>query len=566
MVTLLQIIATCVVMEELRAFAILFLLSTSLLLLRAAPAGDTKDTQQLAQQNVNDGDEILMPDQGENDTKGGSTTKSEVPNTAELTNKTASNESPSPLAAGEPKASPTVPRVDNQEDTLDDDKKKLTVESAGDAHSKSVSPGFLLYEVQRGIHNLPPGDIDFVLELGPEVFSYSLADKLGYEVEDGDEPHIPVIESNKDKMMEILKAKRDKYVKEGSHEQESPSLKQPTTAPPPEVPKENIKSKVAYMYDVAKGIRDLKLEVICDLLDFDPALGSLPYALNMELGFGEDENEEHFRYLNEKGETVLREILEKERDRKIEQSKNSPESKETKPNLESQHSSKEGEKLLKPPSGSTGPSSESSDEGRPSHNDNPGPGVDESNDRLTPLSDDEITKLDKTAEREELSVVDDEPLSEDEFTKLDKTPEKETQKPSGVDDELLGEDEFTKPDKTTEEGKPSVLNDESVKMLARMINDTDFLDFLFVEDRDLFEQLQDTKNIDKETLTELLDAYTLWLDDKEYNEFDDELSLWNGNGNGKQEESELDDKDPNRKGKIEALPDDHHKDTDFVGM
>ena len=38
------------------------------------------------------------------------------------------------------------------------------------------------------------------------------------------------------------------------------------------------------------------------------------------------------------------------------------------------------------------------------------------------------------------------------------------------------------------------------------------------------------------------------------------------NGNGKQEESELDDKDPNRKGKIEALPDDHHKDTDFVGM
>ena len=133
----------------------------------------------------------------------------------------------------------------------------------------------------------------------------------------------------------------------------------------------------------------------------------------------------------------------------------------------------------------------------------------------------------------------------------------------------LSEDKTTKLDKTTDEGEPSVIDDEPIKMLAQMLNNSDFMDFLCIEHyEDLFEQLQTPENIDEDTFTELLDAYTLWLDDEDYNEFDDELKLWSGIGN--QEERDDDDNEFEDEGNMEVLlddgDDDDGYDADFVGM
>ena len=71
----------------------------------------------------------------------------------------------------------------------------------------SASEGFMLYEVERDILGLSLDDINYILTFGPEVFAYSLADKLGYlqKFNGGDDPHISVIEANKEHLMEKLK-------------------------------------------------------------------------------------------------------------------------------------------------------------------------------------------------------------------------------------------------------------------------------------------------------------------------------------------------------------------------
>jgi hypothetical protein len=73
----------------------------------------------------------------------------------------------------------------------------------------SPSAGFLLYEVERDILGLSLDDVNYILNFGPEVFAYSLVDKLGYlqKVNGGDvdDPHISVIEANKERLMEKLK-------------------------------------------------------------------------------------------------------------------------------------------------------------------------------------------------------------------------------------------------------------------------------------------------------------------------------------------------------------------------
>ena len=71
----------------------------------------------------------------------------------------------------------------------------------------SASAGFLLYEIERDILGLSLDDINYILTFGPEVFAYSLADKLGYlqKFNNGDDPHISIIDANKERLMEKLK-------------------------------------------------------------------------------------------------------------------------------------------------------------------------------------------------------------------------------------------------------------------------------------------------------------------------------------------------------------------------
>ena len=71
----------------------------------------------------------------------------------------------------------------------------------------SASAGLLLYEVERDILGLSLDNINYILTFGPEVFAYSLADKLGYlqKFNNGEDPHISIIDANKEHLMEKLK-------------------------------------------------------------------------------------------------------------------------------------------------------------------------------------------------------------------------------------------------------------------------------------------------------------------------------------------------------------------------
>ena len=87
---------------------------------------------------------------------------------------------------------------------------------------KSVSPGFLLYEVERDILSLTLEDIGYILDFGPEVFAYSLIDKLGYlqklpAAGGEDDPHVSVIEANKEQLMEKLRNLRATKMKHDVH-------------------------------------------------------------------------------------------------------------------------------------------------------------------------------------------------------------------------------------------------------------------------------------------------------------------------------------------------------------
>ena len=102
-------------------------------------------------------------------------------------------------------------------------------------HKMSVSTGFLLYEVERDILGLSSDNISYILNFGPEVFAYSLADKLGYlqkfngRGNGGDDPHVPVIEKNRERLMEKLRSQATRMKQDVVNhvETEEPTLQEP---------------------------------------------------------------------------------------------------------------------------------------------------------------------------------------------------------------------------------------------------------------------------------------------------------------------------------------------------
>ena len=205
--------------------------------------------------------------------------------------------------------------------SMSDDKEKVMTTIASDSklsrlpnHDKeptvTKSPKLLLYEVERGIDDLSLDKIEYVLELDPDVFTYSLADRLGYLIEDKDsDVHLPVIEKNKKALISKLEAKRDELRSARNPTQP------PTTFPPPPPLKITV-NRMKIKYDIAKGIPKLSLDAINDLLEaYDDS--TLPYAVGEELGYDEDRDVEHFQYLDELGGEKLREILTNHREKKL---------------------------------------------------------------------------------------------------------------------------------------------------------------------------------------------------------------------------------------------------------
>ena len=359
--------------------------------------------------------------------------------------------------------------------------------------SRVASPGFLLYEVQRDVLGLSLDDIGYVLELGPEVFSYSLADKLGYLTTERseDDPHISVIEANKEQLMKKLESQREGLTKSKeespiSQATENPVSQEPiTTTPTPSQKASKDFSRGKFAYDVVIGLRDLSLETIDRLLSFDSELGSLPYAINHELGFKDDESDPHFLYLIGEGDGVLREALRREKQRKLNETQMTEKNSASQPEQGARvnvHVSKRPEDMP------------------------------------------QTTEMLKITKAEELIMTTThEPVSTEVPHRNEETP---STRPNN-EDSSSHDITIALPNKPTKDSeKPSdVYDDELGDLFEQMLKDNKFLTILYDEDKELYLKLEQAE-LDDETATKLLDRYEEWLDgdynEAEYGEYNGE--------------------------------------------
>ena len=349
--------------------------------------------------------------------------------------------------------------------------------------SRVASPGFLLYEVQRDVLGLSLDDIGYVLELGPEVFSYSLADKLGYLTTERseDDPHISVIEANKKQLIKKLESQREGLTKSKeespiSQTTENPISQEPiTTTPTPSQKASKDFSRGKFAYDIVIGLRDLSLETIDRLLSFDSELGSLPYAINHELGFNDDESDPHFLYLIGEGDGVLREALRREKQRKLNETKMAEKTKSM---------------------------------SQPKHlEDMP---------QTTEMLELKVTKA------EEIVTTTHGPVSTEVPQRNEETPSKSPNNEDSSSHDIT----TALPNKLPEDlEKPSdVYDDKSGDLFEQMLKDEKFLIILYDEDKELYLKL-DQAELDEETASELLERYEEWLD-RDYN--DEDYGEYNG--------------------------------------
>ena len=193
------------------------------------------------------------------------------------------------------------------------EKEKYTIEPSSstkrDDKPKPKSAKFLLYEVEKDIRNLSLDNVNYIIDMGPDVLAYSLLDKLGYREGDiEDDPHLKVIEDNKDKLFAKLKVRRKEL---------TPVTKPPlpSTEPPPRVTTTHVVDVTKIKYDIMKRIKALSLAEFDNLLDvYD--IDTLPYALGIQLGYDDESNAEYFKYLGDQGGKELREILLAEKEKK----------------------------------------------------------------------------------------------------------------------------------------------------------------------------------------------------------------------------------------------------------
>ena len=371
--------------------------------------------------------------------------------------------------------------------------------------SKPKSPMFLLYEVERDVQHLSLEDIDYVFELGTDIFSYSLADKLGYLEEEND-PHISVIEANKEKLIEKLKNIKQKLSPKSITTTTSVVPIIPTT-PAKTVEPENsiLKSKIAY--DVTTRIHKLSLEAVERLLDFDPEMGGLPYALSDELGYNADENDMYFQYLASKEDSVLRGILEMEKERKLDDNMNpsltdlsdNPIDTETPEELS----------IDTTPSDSPGNHGESDDGDRNieispiNGNSDENEGNGNNNIEIQPINGDENVDKDDGIKNIEISPINGEDKNTD-----------------------IGGEEFTE---SNEEEYPDEID---YKLFDEMMTNKDFLDFIYQSEPEIYNELQEDV-VDEETLAALLEEYREWIEldmdgkGDDFSEGEGALEPWN---------------------------------------
>ena len=207
---------------------------------------------------------------------------------------------------------------DTKETTPTSQAEKATdgnVPSSSTKHEEKPKPKsdrYLLYEVEKDIRNLSLDNVNYIIDMGPDVLAYSLLDKLSYREGDiENDPHLKVIEDNEDKLFAKLKARRKEL---------TPVTKPPlpSTEPPPRVTTTHVVDVTKIKYDIMKKIKALSLAKIDNLLE-DYDIDTLPVALGIELGYDDDRDVEHFQYLDDLGGERLREKLLAEQEKKSQQ-------------------------------------------------------------------------------------------------------------------------------------------------------------------------------------------------------------------------------------------------------
>ena len=89
----------------------------------------------------------------------------------------------------------------------------------------------------------------------------------------------------------------------------------PSTEPPPRVTTTHVIDVTKIKYDILKRIKALSLDEIDYLLE-DYDIDTLPFALGIHVGYDDERDEEHFKYLGDQGGKELRAILLAEKEKK----------------------------------------------------------------------------------------------------------------------------------------------------------------------------------------------------------------------------------------------------------
>lgn len=225
----------------------------------------------------------------------------------------------------EPPTVSTTPPVTSTDkvDSSDKNNKRVTETAAGSndpnghvpSDAEDLTEKYLYYQIKKCIfeHNLTLSDIQYVLSQKDEEgqFMFALADKLGY-MSGGkhNDPHIPVIRSHREKLIELLE-KMAAMKESKSHSQqehnEGPAVSSNEMPASKEPPSPSDIKKMGF--EVSTDIRGLGSDAIYDILSDLSFSDILGYAVGIQLGYSP--KDEHMKYLENVDAEELKEFLQR---------------------------------------------------------------------------------------------------------------------------------------------------------------------------------------------------------------------------------------------------------------
>ena len=175
---------------------------------------------------------------------------------------------------------------------------------------------YLYYEIKKCIifseRSLTLSDIKYVLAQKDEEdeFMYALADKLGYmsDSRKHNDPHIPVIRSHREKLIELLEkmaAKKESKPLVSQEHDEGPSVSSNEMPASKEPPSPSDIKKITF--EISADIHGLSPDAIQDILSDLTFSDTLGYAVGDKLGYSQ--GDEHMKFLENANADELKKVL-----------------------------------------------------------------------------------------------------------------------------------------------------------------------------------------------------------------------------------------------------------------